>query len=401
MTLLKTDQYEGLASFTDGGTLGPLTTDHKGQVIRAVAPAGFALPLPDQKGPFLPLRVALIRDLRRQLPGSNREEETAGDCGIPAWWDDGWEAEPTKAEPTTAQLIPMVTTASPLDAGALAQPSIRRWPVQEKVIKDFLLPLGLDTHHGFAKTAVINSEGDKKRTAWEKRLSSIKQWAGKAKERSSKASLRYSRLWQETQAKGEERYRVLDQQVQALEPQALPPSPWKAERNRLKAEAESEMAGPWRKVYEVLDKSNKEHAKWERSCGEQCDLLRALEDLDAPERTMDALDNRKDQVMTVCKLALPHLVMWGRDHFFPASYAHATWGRLAPFFQLPGVVTSDQQAVSVHLRPFNDRQNNRDLVLLCQHVNGKQLHLPDGRLLRFNVQEMARPILHRQQRLKA
>lgn len=76
-------------------------------------------------------------------------------------------------------------------------------------------------------------------------------------------------------------------------------------------------------------------------------------------------------------------------------------GRLAPFFQLPGVVTSSQRTVSVQLRPFNDRQYNRDLVLLCHQVNEKQLHLPDGRLLRFSVQERARPILHQQQRLNA
>ena len=86
---------------------------------------------------------------------------------------------------------------------------------------------------------------------------------------------------------------------------------------------------------------------------------------------------------------------------FPASYAHATWARLAPFFQLPGLITSSQHTVSVQLRPFHDRQYNRDLSLLCQHVNEKQLHLPDGRLLLFQVQEMARPILHQQQRLNA
>lgn len=33
--------------------------------------------------------------------------------------------------------------------------------------------------------------------------------------------------------------------------------------------------------------------------------------------------------------------------------------------------------------------------------NEKQLHLPGGRLLRFSVQESARPILHQQQRLNA
>jgi hypothetical protein len=42
-------------------------------------------------------------------------------------------------------------------------------------------------------------------------------------------------------------------------------------------------------------------------------VLRALEDLDAKERTMYELDHRKDQVMTVCKVALANLAMWVRD----------------------------------------------------------------------------------------
>ena len=161
------------------------------------------------------------------------------------------------------------------------------------------------------------------------------------------------------------------------------------------------MAELWQRVYRALDSSNKEHAKWERYSREQCDLLRALEDLAAQERTMYELDNRKDQIMTVFKLALTNLAMWIRDQYFPPTYAHATWGRLLPFFQLPGVVTSSQSAVCVQLHPFNDQQYTRDLLLLCQRVNEKHLHLPDGRLLLFSVKQRARPILHQQQRLIA
>ena len=105
--------------------------------------------------------------------------------------------------------------------------------------------------------------------------------------------------------------------------------------------------------------------------------------------------------MTMCKLALANLAMWVRDRCFPASYAHAIWARLAPFFQLPGKITSHRQLVSVQLHLFNDRHYNRDLSLLCQHVNEMQLHLPDGRLLFFSVQEMAHPVLHQQHRLNA
>lgn len=44
-------------------------------MIREVAPARFVLPLPDQAGQFLPLRVALIGDWRRQVPAPKPEDE--------------------------------------------------------------------------------------------------------------------------------------------------------------------------------------------------------------------------------------------------------------------------------------------------------------------------------------
>ena len=401
VTLLKTNQYDGLTSFTEVGEFVPLTHDRTGQVVREVASACFALPLPDQKDQVLPLQVALIRDLRRQVPCAPPEEDPNEEPGLPAWWRVNWQAEPTKAEPTTAKLIPIVTTAPHMDAVELAQTYIRRWPAQENIIRDWLVPLGLDTNHGYGKTPVPNSEASKKRAALEKRLSDIKQWAPAARERSSKASLRYTRLRKETKAKGEERYRALDEQLQKLQAQGVSLPQWKAERTRLQAEAEREMQEAWQRISGVLETSNKEFAKWERDSREQGDLLRALEDLTAQERTMYELDNRKDQIMTICKLALTNLTMWMRDQCFPAAYAHATWARLAPFFQLPGIVTSHRHVVAVQLRPFHDRQYNRDLVLLCQQVNEKQLHLPDGRLLLFQVQERARPILHQQQRLNA
>src|SRR6266487_4500183 len=118
---------------------------------------------------------------------------------------------------------------------------------------------------------------------------------------------------------------------------------------------------------------------------EQRDVLRALEDLKEQERTMYEIDNRKDQVMTVCKVALANLAMWVHDHYFPPSYAQATWKRLLPFFQLPGTITQDATLVQVELRPFNDRMLNRDLVILCDRVNQASPRLPDGRRLSFTI----------------
>jgi len=100
---------------------------------------------------------------------------------------------------------------------------------------------------------------------------------------------------------------------------------------------------------------------------------------------MYELDHRKDQIMTVCKVALANLVMWSRDHYFPASYAHATWQRLLPFFRLAGRVMREADIVRVELRPFNDRQLNRDLAEVCARVNQLQPALPDGRRLMLSV----------------
>jgi hypothetical protein len=123
---------EGLESFMEVGTFVPLERDRHGQVLREVAPACFALPLPDQAGQFLPLRVALIRDLRRQVPCARQDEETDEEIRKPAWWQAEWKAEPTPATPITAKLIPIVTTADTVDAVELAQTYTRRWPGPRK-----------------------------------------------------------------------------------------------------------------------------------------------------------------------------------------------------------------------------------------------------------------------------
>lgn len=394
VTILRTDQYEGLESFTNVGTFVPLERDRQGQLVREVAPACFALPRPDQKGQFLPLRVALIRDLRRHVPSPEPDEETDEEMRKPAWWQAGWKAEPTPAIPTTAKLIPIVTTADTIDAVELAQTYTRRWPVQENIIRDFLLPLGLDTNHGYGKTSIVNSEVAKKRAALEKRLSNVQRWTASAQVRCHKASVLYDRLWKQTKAYGDELYRKLNAHQDALAAQGMDYYERRAQIKEQKAAIDAELEQRWQRVWRAYSKSSKESEKQERYAHEQCDLLRALEDLAATERTMYELDNRKDHVMTVCKLALANVVLWTRDHYFPAGYAHATWARLAPFFQLRGVVVSTRHTVSVELCPFNDRQYNRDLLALCQRVNERHVHLPDGRLLIFSVKEACRPILH-------
>jgi hypothetical protein len=123
--------------------------------------------------------VALVRDLCRQVPCKPEEEpphrwDADLDLLKQAWWEDDWQATPLPVTPTTAKLIPIVTTAATADAVTLAQTYGRRWPAQENIIRDYLLALGLDTNHGYAKRAVVNSEVAKRRTALEQRLATLR-----------------------------------------------------------------------------------------------------------------------------------------------------------------------------------------------------------------------------------
>lgn len=393
VTLLRTDQYRDLTSFTAVGTFVPLTTDRHGKVVREVAPASIALPLPDHPGESLLLQMALIRDLSRQVlvvPSKEDEDQPSRwdadlDWRDRQWWEDGWQATPAPAVATTAKLIPIVTTASHVDAVELAQTYIHRWPAQENCIKDFLLPLGLETNHGFAKTAVENSEVSKRRTTLEQRLTNVQRWKDAAGKRSQQAGKRHERLRQQLNDRADQLYHELNHRQDELVAQGVADHLLRRKIKERKAVIDAELEQIRVRMWRAYEQCNQEFRKQERYCQKQRDLLRSLEDLTANERTMYELDHRKDQIMTVCKVALANLVMWVRDRYFPTTYAHATWQRLAPFFRLPGWVIPGPVTVQVELRPFNDRQLNRDLTALCAQVNKLQPRLPDGRRLHMSM----------------
>jgi hypothetical protein len=98
VSVLRSDQYDGLESFTDVGSFVPLVVSKSGNVVREVAPASIALPLPDHPGESLLLRVALIRDLRRHVPvlpsKEDQEYPKRWDADLDwrerMWWEAGW-----------------------------------------------------------------------------------------------------------------------------------------------------------------------------------------------------------------------------------------------------------------------------------------------------------------------
>lgn len=114
-----------------------------------------------------------------------------------------------------------MTNEEQIDALTLARTCIHRWPAQENVIKDWLLPLGLDINHGFAKTLVVNSEVSKKREALEKRLGNIQRWGEAARVKVHRGSQLSTKLWKQTKQHSEQLYRALNTRIWELEAQGM------------------------------------------------------------------------------------------------------------------------------------------------------------------------------------
>jgi hypothetical protein len=183
VTLLRADQYESERSFEQVGQWQPWRFNRAGQVICEVASARFALPRPNPSDPPVEVEVALIRDGRRLLPVECASEtidddwkaDLAGTQG--QFWEEGWQATPTPPASRQPKLIPVITTGNGMEAVELAQTYFRRWNCQENIIRDWLLPLNLDTNHGYAKEPVVNSELAKRQGVLEGRVRRLEQLA--------------------------------------------------------------------------------------------------------------------------------------------------------------------------------------------------------------------------------
>jgi len=389
VTLLRADQFHGLDAFRDVGDFVPLVTDRDGRVLREVAPARLALALPEHPGETLPLYVALVRDLRCQVPTAPPEDDLPRPWDADLRWEERdwrsaeWTATPAPRPPTSAKLIPIVATSPFADATTLAHTYFRRWPVQENIIRDFLIPLGIDTNHGYASHEVVNSEVAKRRTTLSERLARLKRWAVAAGERCTRASRRHQRLYAAAKVRARELSNVLFKRQCEVEAQGVSEGVYRREMRAAQEETNAEMERLNQQIWRAWDTSNTEFRKQECYCKEQREVLRALDELAAREPQMYELDDAKDQVMSVCKVALANLGMWTRDQYFPEGYAHATWKRLEPFFKLSGQVRWGAERVEVAVGPFTDRQLTRDLAAVCERVAARRPRLPDGRQLIF------------------
>jgi hypothetical protein len=389
VTLLRSNQYEDEGSFMEVGEWLPWRSDREGLVVCEVAAARFQLARPTQPDQPLAVRVALIRDGRKRIvceaetdEGERWKADLAPDQQ--QFWEPEWQATPALPAPTRPKLIPVVTTAAEANAVELARTYFRRWNCQENAIRDWLIPLNLDTNHGYAKEPVVNSELVKQRTVLEKRVAHLHRLAAESRKRLRQ--MRESNQVREQQVViWEQRQQDLLVQVTTLETlcQFDEPGFLAIKAQQLEAEWEVHHRRVLQTATSVAGKRELNHC--EQSCRALRQVLRQQEELRTYEREMQELDNTKDQIMTLLKVGLANLGMWVRDHYFGESYQSCGWERLVPFFQLSGWVTATETEVKLDFSPFNHRGMGRDLQDLCRKVHTDGAHLPDGRRLVLTV----------------
>jgi len=389
VTLLRSNQYEDEGSFTDVGEWLPWRSNLAGKAVCEVAAARFELPRPTQPTQPLVVWVALIRDWRKLIvcetetdEGERWKADLAPDQQ--QFWEPEWQATPALPAPTRPKLIPVVTTALEANAMELAHTYFRRWTCQENAIRDWLIPLNLDTNHGYAKEPVVNSELVKRRAILEKRVAHLHRLAAESRKRLRQMG-ECNQVREQQVVNWEQRQQELLVQVSALEVagQSAEPGLLAIKAQQLEAEWEVHHRRVLLEATSVAGKRELNHC--ERSCRALRHVLRQQEELRACEREMQELDNTKDQLMTLLKVGLANLGMWVRDHYFGESYQSCGWERLVPFFQLSGWVTATETEVRLDFSPFNHRGMGRDLQDLCRKVNTDGAQLPDGRRLVLTV----------------
>lgn len=393
VTLLRSDQYEGEGSFQQVGPWQPWRCNRRGEVICEVASARFTLSRPDPAAPEITVEVALIRDWRKFLP-VEESGEASDDRNWLAdlsdeqtrFWEEGWQALPAPAPQTTPKLIPVITTGQGMEVRALAQTYFRRWNCQENAIRDWLIPLNLDTNHGYAKELVVNSELCKRQEVVQGRIHRLEQLAQASRARLTDLQEKAQHLREQISTYEEQSLELL------LQVTALEATDQTEERAYFPLKAR-QLAADWqvRKRRAKLEKNATQSQeilnKCERYCQKLRHELRQHEDLQAQARQMYELDHSKDQIMTLFKVALANLGMWVRDHYFGESYQHCGWQRLLPFFKLGGRITTTGDEVRLEVCAFNNRELVRDVEEVCHNVNTRGATLPDGRRVVMAVGE--------------
>jgi len=345
------------------------------------------------------VEVALIRDWRKlvlcQRPTEAADADWRADLASHQmeFWEEGWQATPAPPASTTPKLIPVITTGRAGQAVELAQTYFQRWNCQENSIRDWLIPLNLDTNHGYAKEPVVNSELAKRQVVAQGRMHRLGQ-------RAQACRVRLAHLLEQDHCL-QERMRVYKQRRDELWIQVLPfeAAGRTEERDYFPVKAQH-LAADWevRRCTARLEKNavrrQSQMNKCEHSCQELRQLLRQQEDLEAQARDMYELDHAKDQLMTLFKVGLANVGMWVRDQYFGESYQHCGWQRVLPFFKLGGWVTTTASEVKLELCAFNNRALVRDLEEVCRKVNNGAVILPDGRRLVVAIGNRLQTCLH-------
>jgi hypothetical protein len=295
VTLLRADQYEAEQSFEQVGPWQPWRSNRHGQVMCEVAAARFALKRPDDATPPLEVEVALIRDWRKLLVVEQTAvQDWQADLApkLQRFWEEGWQALPAPPAPTTPKLIAVITTGHGMAAVELAHTYFRRWNCQENALRDWLLPLNLESNHGSAKEQVVKSELAKRQLVAEGRQHRLEHLAQACRARLAQLEEQDHRLEEQAQAYEQRRDELIIQVMQleaAGQTEEREYFPVKARHAATEWEIRQRQAKLEKNTVRRLGLLN----KCEGSCQALRQVLRRQEDLETQARQMYELDHAR------------------------------------------------------------------------------------------------------------
>jgi hypothetical protein len=328
VTLLKSNQYAGVADFEDMTEARSLADERTGITTHRVAEGAFRC------SDGLLIRCAVARDL-----------------------DNG-------------KLVVFATTVpSALEPDSLwiARWYLRRWNAQENSFRYLVAFVHLDTNFGLHhKRPVPNRVLARKRDRWEHAVATQRRKHASKHAKLSKLAAQIRRL--------EDREAVALAKLAGHRLQERGATRRQQQRARA-----HERLGRWVERRYDLQRQIETHAQ------KITVLERELAGLDASTPLYE-IDSEKDQLMTHLKVALANSALYARQHYFGAKYHRAlpqTLQRI--FFSQEGYVEESACKIRVTLDAYRDPTLQLDAIEACHNFNQRHVINLDGKVIEMHV----------------
>lgn len=328
VTLLRSNQYSGVADFEELSEVRSLIDERTGYTTHRVAEGYF------RYSDGSKIRCAVARDLEN---GKLVVFTTT---------------VPKELEPDILQV---------------ARWYLRRWNAQENSFRYLVEFVHLDTNFGLNhKVKVANRVIERKIFSIQKRLSAQQKKLSSKQAKLSKLEGKLESLH------GRQREALAKLAGHRLQERAT------STRQSIQQKY-NDCLIRWTAKRSILQSQIEHHSKLIHS------LEKSLADIN-PNEPLYEINPEKDQIMTHFKVALANSALYAREHYFTPKYQKAlpqTLQRI--FFSQDGFVKETQDGIFVQLDPYKDPKLQANCVEACNNFNQRNIKTFDGKSIKIFV----------------